>query len=107
MRKNEYIEMLLAENTEGSNQKVFADVIDCVDIALSQEPESFEVDSSVGLEELFKIVEQEGRKRKGSASHSCVGPFEAAELFAQRFGARYVRRSRRPAPAPVRLEDFI
>ena len=36
MKKIEYLDMLVAENTEGENKGLYADVIDCIDIALSQ-----------------------------------------------------------------------
>lgn len=107
MRRNEYIEMLLAENTEGAKQSLYADVIDCLDIALSQEADDFEVDSSVGLADLFKLIETEAKEKKAN----CIGPFEAAELFAKRFGAKYERLSRRaslPSSSGIlNLEDFI
>lgn len=107
MKKNEFIEMLLQENTESPMQKLYNDVIDCVDIALSQEPDTFEIaDTSAGLADLFGIIETTAKKAKCT----CVGPFEAAELFAKKFGAKYVRPSRRAAgttPGIVNLADFL
>lgn len=107
MKKQEYIEMLIQENNEEKNKKLYADVIDCLDIALSQESDSFEIkDTSLGLKELFAIIESASKK-----SHSnCVGPFEAAELFAAKFGAKYIRLSRRASSndiSIVNLEDFL
>lgn len=108
MKKNDYIEMLIAENTDEKKKKLYSDVIDCVDIALSQEPDSFKIkDSSIGLPELFGMIESAARNGKCN----CVGPFEAAEMFAAKFGAKYVRASRRGIAinpiAIVKLEDFF
>jgi hypothetical protein len=107
MKKQEYIEMLIQENTDEKKKSLYADVIDCLDIALSQEGDDFEVsDTSLGLEELYKLIEAKGRI---SPNH-CVGPFETAELFAEKLGAKYVRPSKRatkPAVQVVNLEDFL
>ena len=108
MRKDEYIEVLLADNqTSGNKQKLYADVIDCTEIALGQTPADFEIDSAVGLKELFEEIEKAGR---ASRNH-CVGPFEAAELIAKKLGTTYVRASMRTA-RPVEntiigLENFL
>lgn len=106
MKKNEYIEMLLQENN-GKNKTLYADVIDCIDIALSQEPDSFEIeDTSLGLEGLFALIEEKAKTDKTN----CVGPFEAAEMFAAKFGAKYIRLSRRSCTSGadiVNLEDFL
>ena len=114
MKKNEYIEMLIQDNeTESKEFKgLYDDVIDCTDIALSQEPDTFEVDSKIGLTELLKIISDEGVKR--SRENKCVGsvgPFEAAELIAKKLGATYTRPSRRSrsqaSAVKVNLEDFF
>lgn len=105
MKKQDYIEMLLQDNEtqEKPKKKLFADVIDCTDIALSQESADFEVDSQIGIGELWKIIEQEGKK----SSTKCVGPFQAAELIAERLGANYTRASRRTVKRVRSLEDFL
>lgn len=104
MLKDEYIEMLIQDNeTTGDKKKLYADVIDCTEIALSQAPNNFEVDPSIGLEKLFKVIEDAGRN---SSSH-CIGPFEAAELIAKLLGTEYVRASRRKETKIVNLEDFL
>lgn len=104
MKKNEYIKLLLKDNeTSGAKQKLFADVIDCTEIALSQTPDNFEIDSTIGLEKLFKAIEDTGRK---SPNH-CVGPFEAAEIIAKLLGTTYIRASRRKEQKIVNLEDFL
>lgn len=104
MKKNEYIGLLLKDNeTSGAKQKLFADVIDCTEIALSQTPDNFEIDSTIGLEKLFKAIEDTGRK---SPNH-CVGPFEAAEIIAKLLGTTYIRASRRKEQKIVNLEDFL
>lgn len=104
MKKNEYIELLLKDNeTSGAKKKLFADVIDCTEIALSQTLDNFEIDSTIGLEKLFKAIEDTGRK---SPNH-CVGPFEAAEIIAKLLGTTYIRASRRKEQKIVNLEDFF
>lgn len=106
MKRNEYIDLLIKDNqTTGDKQKLYADLIDCTDIALSQAPFDFEVDSEIGLEALFEVIEDQGKK---SHCH-CVGPFEAAELIAKKLGTTYVRASAR-ALAPdniIKLEDLL
>ncbi len=104
MKKNEYIEMLLIDNkTSGDKQKQFADVIDCVDIALSQTLDDFDIDSKIGLDDLFKVIELAAKNNKCN----CVGPFEAAELIAEKLGTVYVRASKRKHTKLVNLEDFF
>jgi hypothetical protein len=107
MNKNEYIDMLTQENTDEKKKNLYADVIDCLDIALSQEGDDFEiVDTSLGLAELFALIEARGRASK----NQCVGPFEVAELFAEKFKAKYVRPSRRSKSVEIKsvsLEDFL
>lgn len=104
MKKDEYIDLLLKDNeTSGSKQKLYSDVIDCTEIALSQMPDNFEVDASIGLEKLYGVIESAGRN---SANH-CVGPFEAAELIAKLLGTTYIRASRRKEKKMVNLEDFL
>ncbi len=107
MRKNDYIELLIEDNkTTGNKQGLYADVIDCTDIALSQMPTEFEVDSSIGLEILFGEIEKAGR----DSPNYCVGPFEAAGIIAKKLGATYVRASLRKEKKEndiVRLEDLL
>lgn len=107
MRKDEYIDLLIKDNrTSGDRQKLYADVIDCTDIALSQMPSDFEVDSAIGLKELFADIEKAGR----ASPNRCVGPFEAAEIIAKKLGATYVRASMRKEQTGndiVRLEDLL
>lgn len=111
MKKEEYIRMLLADNeTEKQPQKELNEaIIDCVDIALSQEPEDFEIeDTKIGLDTFWAAIKDAGRKE---ASH-CVSPLRAAELIAQKLGAKFERASRRLAEKPaepkvVRLEDLF
>ena len=109
MNKRDYLEMLVQDNqtTKESLKKLYNDVIDCTEIALSQMPESFQIqDTSIGLKELFAEIEKTG---KTCASH-CVGPFEAAELIAKKLGATFVRASMRVVPEErkiVKLEDLL
>lgn len=111
MKKEEYIRMLLADNeTEKQPQKELNEaIIDCVDIALSQMPEDFEIeDAKIGLNEFWAAIKDAGRKEP---SH-CVSPLRAAELIAQKLGAKFERASRRLAEKPaepkvVRLEALF
>lgn len=104
MKKNEYIENLLNDNvTSGRQQKLYADVIDCTDIALSQTADDFEIDPKIGLDELFAVIEEAGRK----SPNNCVGPFEAAELIAKKLGTKYNRVSRKKTQSMLNLEDFL
>lgn len=104
MLKNEYIDLLLKDNeTTGNLKKLYEDVIDCVEIALSQAPSNFEVDSAIGLEKLYKKIEKAGRK----SPNNCVGPFEAAELIAELLGTKYIRASRKKESQIINLEDFL
>ena len=59
MKKEEYIRMLLEDNeTEKQPQKELNEaIIDCVDIALSQEPEDFEIkDTKIGLDTFWAAI---------------------------------------------------
>lgn len=110
MKKCEYLDMLVAENTEGENKGLYADVIDCIDIALSQESEDFEVsDTSKGLKDFYQMLADKARKE----GLKCIGPFQAAEIFAEALGAKYERLSKRMKEEPVKafkavsLEDFL
>ena len=107
MKKKAYLEMLINENNDDTTKKLYSDVLDCLDIALSQEADDFEiVDTTIGLKELFAMIEAKARKTPGH----CVGPFEAAEMFAEKLGAKYERLSKRqatPTTKLVNLEDFL
>ncbi len=91
--------------TTGNKKGLYDDVIDCTEMALSQAPAGFEVESNVGLEELFLIIEQHAHAH----NLGCVGPFQAAELIAAKLGTKYVRASRRliGSTGIVSLEDLI
>lgn len=108
MKKDEYIRMLLQDNaTAAEPQKEINDtIIDCVDIALSQMPANFEIeDTQIGLSDFWSLIQKEGR----SASGHCVSPLRAAELIAEKLGAKFERASRRYGgkPAVRSLEDFL
>ena len=109
MKKNEYIDMLIADNQTEDNEgqkKLNEDIIDCVYISFAEENNDFEVDSKISLDDLYKIIENRARKLR----LKCVGLFEAAELFAKKFGSSFNRPSKRPAEAKskrVNLEDFL
>ena len=103
MKKAEYIRMLIEDNATAAEpqKEMNAAIIDCVDIALSQMPESFEVkDTGAGLAEFWTMMQGFG---------ACCSPFRAIEQIAERLGAKYERASVRYAnkPAVKRLEDFL
>ena len=112
MKRDEYLKMLFEDNqTEKEPTKELHEaVLECAVEALSQENADFEVDQSVGLTELYKLIEDEGRKTR------VVSPFRAAELIAEKLGAKYKRPLDRLAhlfqnvgqrPATFRLEDLL
>lgn len=109
MKKHEYIQLLITDNeTSGDKKAIYNDVIDCVDIALSQTPNDFDIDSSIGLEALFTEIEKKAKENQKN-NIGCVGPFEAAELIAKKLGAKYERITRKAAcnNGIVNLEDFF
>lgn len=112
MRRNEYLQMLYQDNeTEQEKKKeLYAAVLECTIEALSQESENFEADQGVGLEALYRLIEEEGRKK------GVVSPFRAAEIIAEKLGAKYKRPIERFAhlfgkvsatPSHRRLEDLL
>lgn len=107
MKKQEYIDMLIQENVDEKTKALFDDVIDCVDIALSQESDDFEVvDTSLGLSQLYKLIEKFAKDNK----RQCVGPFETAEMFSKVLGANFVRaslRTKKNSNEVFELEDLI
>ncbi len=110
MNRSEYIKLLLVDNeTASGNQKqINNDIIDCVEIALSQTSDDTEINDGLGLHDFWRDIEEVGRVKK------CVGPFQAAEIIAKRLGVSYVRATTRfekakvenPAPV-VELGDFF
>ena len=108
MNKTEFIKMMVQDNETQSDKgkkALYADVIDCMEIALSQSPEAVEIDSAKNLKDAFAIIQKEGQ----SAPGRCCGPFRAAELLAEYLGVKYVRASKKFAPeaAIKNLEDFM
>lgn len=109
MKKHEYIQLLITDNeTSGDKKAIYNDVIDCVDIALSQTPNDFDINSSIGLEALFTEIEKKAKENQKN-NIGCVGPFEAAELIAKKLGTKYERITRKAAcnNGIVNLEDFF
>lgn len=108
MKKTEFLEMLQKENTEDKTKGLYSDVLDCIDIALSQESDDFEVkDTSKGLGDFYKLLETKARNEK----LQCIGPFQTAEMFAKELGAKYERLSKKSVPQKessyINLEDFL
>lgn len=87
MKKAEFIKMLRQDNeTEKEPRKtLYAQVIDCTIIALIDEDKDFEVDSSITVKDLYKLIGDKGKK---SPEH-CVGPFEAARLIAEKLKTQH------------------
>lgn len=116
MRKDEFLRMMVQDNeTESDPNKkaLYADVIECMDIALSQSPATFDIPSDKTLKGAFELIEKRGRelKKMGSVlmgAYTCVGPFEAAEIIAEYLGAKYERATKKYAKPPkVNLDDLL
>lgn len=110
MLKDEFIKMMVEDNQTESEPKksLYMDVIECMDLALSQSPADFDVPADKTLKGAFALIEKRGRERRKNGV-ACVGPFEAAEIIAEYLGTKFERASKRYA-APkktVKLEDFI
>lgn len=112
MKRDDYLMMLFQDNeTEKEPKKeLYEAVLECTVEALSQENADFEADQTVGLAELYKLIEDEGRKKQ------VVSPFRAAELIAEKLGAKYKRpidrlahlfENVREKPKTIRLEDLL
>lgn len=89
MNKLDYLKMLIQDNeTEKQPTKELHEaVIECTIEALSQSVDFVELDQSVGLKDLYTLIEMAGRK----SAAKCVSPFAAAELIAKRLGVEYKR----------------
>ena len=122
MKKDEYLSMLIKDNitADGYRHEINEAIIDCVDIALSQMPSSFEIrDTSVGLAEFEELIAAEAEKEKDKIISKdktvrrslmvCCSPLRAAELIAEKLGAKFERASRRlgGAHSVKSLEDFL
>lgn len=93
MKKLDYLKMLIQDNeTEKQPTKELHEaVIECAIEALSQTGDDTDVDQSVGIGDLYKIIKEAGRKSSAHCVSPCVSPFSAAELIAQRLGVEYKR----------------
>ncbi len=108
MKKDEFIAMMWQdiETEKDAKKSLLSDVIDCMDIALSQSPADFDVPADKTVEGAWELIQKRGREKKAQ----CVGPFEAAEIIAEYLGTKYERASKRLAVKPavsVNLDDFI
>ncbi len=110
MRKDEFLKMMIEDiQTESEPKKsLYMDVIDCMDIALSQCSADFDVPHDKTVKGAFELIERRGKERQKQGV-ACVGPFEAAEIIAEYLGAKYERVSKRyiTPKKTVKLEDFI
>ncbi len=108
MKKDEFLKMMFDDiATETEPQKsLYTDVIECMDIALSQTPAAFDVPADKTVKGAFELIEKRGKERQKNGI-ACVGPFEAAEIIAEYLGAKYVCASKRFGRTTVNIEDFI
>lgn len=89
MKRDEYLKMLL-QDVEGEKEpekELYEAVLECTAEAISQMLPDFEVDAKIGIDELWKAIQDNGREAKAK----CVSPFRAAEIIAEKLGAHYVR----------------
>lgn len=109
MKKDDFLQMMWQDNETESepNKTLYADVIECMDIALSQSSDTYEVPENKTVKEAYALIEKRGKESKAR----CVGPFEAAEILAEYLGTKYVRPSRKlqtaVQKAKINLEDFL
>ncbi len=110
MNKTEFLKMMRQDiETKKEPQKtIYADIIDCMEIALSQSSDAFEVEADKTVKGAFDKIEERAKKNK-CGNVGCVGPYEAAGIIAEYLGAKYERASKRIAPKTpaVNLEDFF
>jgi len=93
MKVVDFVEMMKQDNeTRPSRKKLFADIIDCMEIALSQASDDVEVDGSKTLDEMYKLI---GEKAREKGNDGCCGPFMAAEVIAKYLGVSFVRNQKR------------
>ena len=104
MKPQEFIEMMRQDNDTRTSKKVlYENVIDCMEIALSQTPDTFDIDGSKNVEDAFDLIATAGRK----SEDNCIGPFTAAEMLAEYLGTKFIRANKRHTAAVVSLEDFL
>lgn len=114
MKKNEYLIMLFQDNeteADAKKKELHEAVLECTVEALSQTADDVEINSAIGLSELFNVILESGKSSKAQ----CVSPFKASELIAEKLGVKYTRPLDRmraqfgqPAEVPIkRLEDFL
>lgn len=108
MRKDEFLKMMYEDIATESEPKksLYTDVIDCMDIALSQSPSDYDVPYDKTVKGAFELIQKLGKERQKNGI-GCVGPFEAAEIIAEYLGTKYERVSKRFGKPTVRIEDFI
>lgn len=108
MNKDDFLKMMVQDN-ETQPDKIkkiqFAEVIDCMDIALSQSPNTVDIASDKNLKDAFALIVADARKSGGN----CCGPFRAAEVLAKYLGVKYTRATKKFASpgATVNLEDYL
>ncbi len=106
MRKDEFLRMMVQDNETVSDpqKSLYADVIECMDIALSQSPADTVIADDKTAEGAYKTVEEFARKN----NRKSVGPFESTEIIAEYLGVKYERATKKFAKAPtVNLDDLL
>lgn len=107
MNPTEFLAMMAQDNAtqpDKAKQTIYADVIDCMDLALSQSPSNVEIAPDKNLKDAFALIEKDARGSGGN----CCGPFRAAEVLSKYLGVKYCRASKRFAAGPtLDLEDFL
>ncbi len=108
MLKNDFLKMMIEDNETESEPKksLYKDVIECMDIALSQTPDTFDVPSGKTVRGAYELIEKCGKERQKNGI-ACVDSFEAAEIIAEYLGTKYERATKRYCRKTVRVEDFI
>ena len=104
MNKKEFLTMMVQDNETRTDKKaIMAEVIDTMELALSQSPDSVQIDPSKTAEGAYALIEAEGRKTRA------VGPFRAAEIIAGYLGVKFERAVKKygTAAPTVKLEDFF
>lgn len=63
MRKDEFLKMMVEDVETQSEPKksLYMDVIECMDIALSQSPDSFDVPPDKTVSGAFELIEKRGK----------------------------------------------
>lgn len=110
MKKQAFLTMMIQDVSAMPDNKKrnLAEIIDCMEIALSQTGESTDIDPHKNAEEACALIEKYAKEEfDKDRSIKFIGPFEAAEkVLAPYLGVTYVRTSRK-VDSLIDLNDFI